>query len=110
MERDSLAQIFTLSFVDNMSMLISPTSICLSVFELMGALAAENLRLVKVNPESDFLGCLLEFIHHFLYLFFGGCKQHHVVGKSQVREAVMIVVAQVYTHSFFLLPSLYFVF
>ena len=50
------------------------------------------LRLVRVNPESHFLGCLLEFIHHFLYLFFGGCKQHHVVGKSQVREAVAVVV------------------
>ena len=90
-------------------MLMSPTSICFFCVRIDGALVAENLRLVWVNPESHFLGCFLEFTHHFPYLFFGGCKQHHVVGKSQVREAVAVVVAQVYTHSFFLLPSLYFV-
>ena len=73
-----------------------------------GALVAENLRLLWVDPEAHFLCCFLEFTQHFSYLFFGCCKQHHVVGKSQVREAVMIVVAQVYTHSFFLLPSLNF--
>ena len=64
-----------------------------------GALVAENLRLVWENPESHFLSCFLEFTHHFPYLFFGSCEQHHVVGKSQVREAVMIIVAQVYTHA-----------
>ena len=77
---------------------------------IVGALVAENLRLVRVNPESHFLGCLLEFIHHFLYLFFGRGKQHHVVGKSLVREAVTVLVAQENSHPFFLLPSLYFVF
>ena len=74
-----------------------------------GAPVAENLRLVFVDPESHFLGCFLEFIHHISQLFFGGCEQHHVVGKSQVREAVSVLVAQVNSHSFFLLPSLYFV-
>ena len=64
-----------------------------------GALVAENLRLVWVNPESHFLGCCLEFIHH--YPQFGSCKQHHVVGKSQVREAVAVMVAQVNSHSLF---------
>ena len=74
-----------------------------------GALVAEDLRLVWVNPESHFLSCCLEITHHFPYLFFECCEQHHVVGKSQVREAVMIMVAQVYSHPFFLLPSLNFV-
>ena len=109
-ERDSLAQIFyafifwqyfDAHFTDfNMSFCV----------RIDGALVAENLCLVRVNPESHFLGSLLEFIHHFLYLFFGDCKQHHVVGKSQVREAVTVLVAQVYSHPFFLLPTLYFVF
>ena len=50
---------------------------------IRGALVAENLRLVWVDRESHFLGCFLEFIHHIPQLFFGGCEQHHVVGKSQ---------------------------
>ena len=74
-----------------------------------GALVAENLRLVWVDLESHFLGCFLEFVHHIPQLFFGSCEQHHVVGKSQVREAVSVMVAQVNSHSFFLLPSLNFV-
>ena len=65
-----------------------------------GALVAENLCLVWVDPEAHFLSYFLEFTQHFPYLFFGCCEHHHVVGKSQIREAVMIVVAQVYTHSF----------
>ena len=73
-----------------------------------GARVAENLRLVWVHPESHFLSCFLEFTHHFPFLFFGNCEQHHVVGKSQVREAVMIMVAQVYSIPFSL-PSLNFV-
>ena len=88
---------FTLSFFENISMLISPTSIWSFCVRIDGALVAENLRLVRVNPESHFLGCLLEITHHFLYLFFGRCKQHHVIGKSQVREAVTVLVAQVYS-------------
>ena len=56
---------FTLSFLVNISMLIAPTSICLFCVGIDGALVAENLRFVWVNPESHFLGYLLEFIHHF---------------------------------------------
>ena len=63
-ERDSLAQIFHAFVLVNISMLISPTSMS-SCVRIDGALVAENLRLVWVNPESHFLGCLLEFIHHF---------------------------------------------
>ena len=88
---------------------MSSTSICFFCVRVDGALVAENLRLVWVNPESHFLNCFLEFTQHVPYLFFGCCEQHHVIGKSQVREAVAVMVAQVYTQSFFLLPSLYFV-
>ena len=95
-----LCQYFKAQFTDfNMSFCV----------RIHGALVAENLRLVWVDPESHFLGCFLEFIHHIPQLFFGGCEQHHVVGKSQVREAVSVLVAQVNSQSFFLLPSLYFV-
>ena len=41
----------------------------------------------------------------FLELFFWGCKKEHVVSKSHVCEAIMIAVAQTYSHSFFLLPT-----
>ena len=100
-ERDSLVQIFHAfiscqyfdAHVIDFNMLF-----CVRID---GALVAENLRLVRVNPESNFLGCLLELTHHFPYLFIGGCKQHHVVGKSQVREAVTVLVAQVCSHPFF---------
>ena len=92
---------FTLSFFANISMLVSPTLINLFCVRNHVALIAENFRLVWVNPESHFLGCLLEFAHHAPYLFFGGCEQHHVVGKSQVRQAVSFLVAQVDSHSFF---------
>ena len=101
---------FTLSLFANISMFISPIfniSFCVRIHV---ALVAENFRLVWVNPESHFLGCLLEFAHHVSYLVFGGCEQHHVIGKSQVRQAVSFLVAQVNSHSFFLLPSLYYVF
>ena len=53
---------------------------------------------------------LFEIAQHFLKLFFRGCEQKHVVGKSQVREAVVVVVAQVDSHSFFLLLTLDIVF
>ena len=36
-----------------------------------------------------------------LKLFFGGCEQKHVVGEPQVCEAVVVVVTQVDSHSFF---------
>ena len=108
-ERDSLAQIFhafVLSqyFYAHLNEFNMPLDV-----RIHGALVAENLRLVWVDPESHFLGCFLEFVHHIPQLFFGGCEQHHVVGKSQIREAVPILVAQVKKHSFFLLPFLYFV-
>ena len=108
-ERDSLAQIFH-AFISCQYFEVHFTDINMFFcVRIDGALVAENLRLVWVNPESHFLGCLLEFTHHFPYLFFGGCNKHHVVGKSQVREAVAVMVAQEYSHSFSLLPSLYFV-
>ena len=78
---------FTLSFFANISMLISPILIYLCV-RIHVALIAENFRLVWVNPESHFLGCIFEFTHNVPYLFFGSCEQHHFVGKSQVRQAV----------------------
>ena len=74
-----------------------------------GALVTENLRLVWMDPETHFFSYFLEFTQHFPQLFFGSCEQHYVVGKSQVREAVSFLVAQVNSHSFFLLPSLNFV-
>ena len=105
-KRDSLTQIFH-AFVS--CQYFDAHAIDLKVLLCVrndGALVAEDLRLVWVDPESHFLSCFLEFTQHFPYLFFGSCEQHHVVGKSQVREAVMIMVAQVYSHSFFLFPSL----
>ena len=100
-ERDSLAQIFH-AFISCQYFDAHFTDFNVSFcVRIDGALVAENLRLVWVNPESHFLGCLLEFTHHFPYLFFGGCKQHHVVGKSQFREAVAVMVAQVDSHYFF---------
>ena len=54
---------FTLSFFDNISMLISPTLMSFCV-QINGALVAENLRLVWVNLESHFLSNFLEFTHH----------------------------------------------
>ena len=108
-ERDSLAQIFH-AFVLCQYFDAYYTDFNMSFcVRIDGALVAENLRLVWVNPESHFLDCFFEITHHFPYLFFGCCKQHHVVGKWQVREAVSVMVAQVNSHSFFLLPSLYFV-
>ena len=96
-EGDSLAQMFhafALSQYFDAHFTDFDISFCVVVHV---ALIAENLRLVRVNPESHFLCCLLEFTHHVPYLFFGCCEQHHVIGKSQVRQAV-----------FFLLPSLYY--
>ena len=69
------------------------------------ALVAENFRLSWVNPETHVFRTFIEFAQHFLKLFFGGCKQEHVVGKSQVCEAVVVVVAQVDSHSFFSFAS-----
>ena len=80
---------------------MSLTSRCFFCVRVDGALVTENLRLVWMDPETHFFRHFLEFTQHFPYLFFGCCEQHHVVGKSQVREAIMIMVAQVYTHSFF---------
>ena len=64
------------------------------------ALVAKNFRLSWMNPESQFFSTLLEFAQHFSKLFFGGCKQKHVVGKSHVCEAVMVIVTQVNSHTF----------
>ena len=109
-EGDSLAQIFhafALCQYFDAHFTDFDISFCVVVHV---ALIAENFRLVRVNPESHFLGCIFEITHHAPYLFFGGCEQHHVVSKSQVRQAVSFLVAQVNSHAFFLLPSLYYVF
>ena len=73
---------------------------------LRAALVAENFRLFWVDPETHFFRTSFEFAQHVLKLFYRGCEQKHVVGKPQVREAVMVVVTQVDSHSFFLLPAL----
>ena len=94
-ERDSLAQIFhafVLCQYFDAHFTDLNKSFCVRIH---AALIAEDFRLVWVNPESHFLGCIFEFTHHVPYLFFGGCEQHHVVGKSQVRQAVSFLVAQV---------------
>ena len=108
-ERDSLAQMFhAFVFCQYFDAHFTDFNMSFCV-RIHGALVAENLRLVRVDLESHFLGCFLEFVHHIPQLFFGGSEQHYVVCKSQVREAVSFLVAQVNSHSFFLLPSLYFV-
>ena len=60
------------------------------------ALVAKNVRLSWMNPESHFFSTSLEFAQDVLKLFFGGYQQEHVVCKSQVSEAVMVVIAQIY--------------
>ena len=93
-ERDSLAQIFhAFVFCQYFDVHFTDFNISFCV-RIHGALVAKNLRLVWVYLESHFLGCFLEFVQHISQLFFGGCEQHHVVGKSQVREAVSVMVAQ----------------
>ena len=72
---------------------MSSTSISFFCVRALVALVAENFRLYWMNPETHFFGTSLEF---------GGCEQKHVVGKPQVREAVVVVVAQVDSNSFFL--------
>ena len=67
---------------------MSSTSSCFFRVRVDGALVAENLRLIWMNPKSHFFSTLPEFTQHFPYLFFGCCKQQHVVCKSQVSEAV----------------------
>ena len=76
-----------------------------SFFFCVRALVAKNFRVSWLNPESHFFSTPLEFAQHFLKLFFGGCKQEHVVRKSHVCEAVMVVVTQVNSHTLFLLPA-----
>ena len=64
------------------------------------ALVAEIFRLSWMDSESHFFCTSLEFAYHFLELFFGGCKKEHVASKTHVCEAVMIAVAQSYSHVF----------
>ena len=70
----------------------------------------ENFRPIWVDPEAHFFSTFLDIAQHFLKLFFGGCEQKHVVGNPQVREAVVVVVAQVDSHSLFLQQALAVVF
>ena len=78
---------------------------CLFVFELM---VLWLLRIFVLSGESWVpLSRLLSWIDtsYSAAVLLGGCEQHHVVGKSQVRQAVSFLVAQVNSHSLFL-PSL----
>ena len=50
------------------------------------------LRISWMNPESHFFSTPLEFAQLFLKLFFGGCKQEHVVSKSHVCEAMVVAL------------------
>ena len=59
-----------------------------------------------MDPETHCFSTFPEFVQHFLKLILGGCEPEHVVGEPQVCEAVVVVVAQVDSHSFFLLPAL----
>ena len=70
------------------------------------ALVAENFRFSGWILRPTFSVLFLKSHNICLKLFFGGCEQKHVVGKPQIREAVVVVVAQVDSHSFFLLPAL----
>ena len=99
-ERDSLTQIFhalTLCQYFYVQVTDFHVSSCVGVH---AAFTAEDFRLVWVNRETHFLCCFFEFTHHVLHLSFGCCEQHHIVGESQVRQAVSVLVAQVDTHSF----------
>ena len=60
------------------------------------ASVAKNFRLSWMDPESHFFSTPLEFAQHVLKLFFGGCN---------VCDSVMVVVTQVNSQTFFLLPA-----
>ena len=90
-ESNHLAKNLTLSPLVIISTFMSSTSISF----LVRAVVAENFCLFWMNPEAHFLSYFLEFTQHFPYLFFGCCEQLTSLGKSQVREAVMIVVAPI---------------
>ena len=47
-----------------------------------------------MDPKSHFFSTFLEFIQHFPQLFYGGRKKQHIFCKSQVGEAVLVVVAE----------------
>ena len=96
----------TLSPLVSISIILSSTSISFFCVRASAALVAENFRLFWVDPETHFFSNSLEFAQNLMKLFFRGCEQKHVVGKPQVREAVMVVVTQVDSHSFFLLQAL----
>ena len=88
------------------SPLVSITTLTnLNVFAGVRALVAENFRLSWVDPESHFSVLLLNSRTILWSCSFRGCRREHVVSKSHVREAVMIVVTQVDSHTFFLLPT-----
>ena len=64
---------------------------CLRIFVLFGWIVRPTFSVASLNSHIMFCICP-----------FGCCEQHHVVGESQVRQAVSFLVAQVDTHSFFL--------
>ena len=81
------------------------SSICISFF-------VSELRLLWLLRIFVFSGCILHFFstflevaQHVLKLFFGGRTKARR-RRTSVREAVVVVVAQVDSHSFFLLPAL----
>ena len=93
---------FVLSPLVRISILMSSTCISFFVSEL------RQLWLLRIFVFSGWIlrpSSFLEVAQHFLKQFFRGCEQKHVVGKPQVREAVVVVVAQVDSHSFFSFAS-----
>ena len=71
-------------------------------FRANAAVVAENFRLSWVDPVSPTFSVLSSNSHNtFWELFFGGCKLEHIVSKSHVCDAIVVVVAQIDSHSFF---------
>ena len=93
---------FVLSPLVSITTFMLSTSISFLVFRV---LVAKNFRLSWMNPESHFFSTPLEFAQPFLKLFFGRRKQEHIVSKSHVCEAVMVVVTQINSHTFFSFAS-----
>ena len=77
---------------ENIMEILLLVGVCFFRVRTKAALVAENFRLSWVDLETHFFSTFLEFVHHFLKLFLGGCEQKHVVGEPQVCEAVVVVV------------------
>ena len=69
----------------------------LRIFVLSGWILRPTFSVLFLNSHNIFRSCSLDVANS------------STSSTNQVREAVVIMVAQVYTHSFFLVPSLNFV-